>query len=107
VNALPGLGSRGTEVLRSQVAIEVVLTAYAIVAALLVARLVVHMLAIPRWIWTRSTIDAATQMLILPLTLLPGASGTIVGDATLPDFTAVGTMALVPLVLIARSHRAG
>lgn len=101
------LGSRNTEVLRSQLAVEVALTAYAAIAALLVARLVILVLAVPQWIWIRETVGILTDIFVWPLTLIPGATRPLLGDAGLPDFTVVGLMALVPLLLIARNRNAG
>ncbi len=100
------LGSRNTEILRSHLTVEIALTTYAAVSALLIARLVILLLAVPQWIWIRETIGTLTDIFVWPLTLIPEATRPLLGDAALPDLTAVGVVVLVPLLLIARNRNA-
>ncbi len=98
----PRLGGSNVQVLRSQLALEVALTAYAFVGAALILRLLLLLLGIGSGVWTGAAIRAVTAPLLWPLTLLPGAGRELVGLATLPDFTAVALVVLVPLALLGR-----
>ncbi len=98
------LGRRGPQVRRSQVALEVVLTLYALVGAALVLRLVFLALGVDDRVWAGATIYNLTDRVVWPLTLLPGAERPLLGDAALPDLTVVAAVALVPVGLLAR-HR--
>ncbi len=95
-----GDGSGGA---RSQLAFELLLNAYAVIAALLIVRCLLKIEEISSRVWAGSTIYGATGPLLLPLNLLPGAERPLLGDATLADLTAIFLLLLVPLWLVA--HR--
>ena len=99
----PPLGGTQIQVLRSQLAVEVALTSYALVAALLSVRLVFLLLGVHSRIWSADSIYTVTDPIVWPLTLLPGADRNLVGFATLPDLTAVALVAVVPLLALARN----
>lgn len=104
MNRAPRLGGRKVQVLRSQLALEVALTAYALVGAALVVRLALLVLQIPDRVWIGETVYAVTAPLVWPLTRLPGGATRLVGSATLADITALALVALVPVVLLARDR---
>ena len=99
----PPLGGTHVQVLRSQLALEVALTSYALVAALLLVRLLFLLLRVHSRIWSADGIYTVTDPIVWPLTLLPGANRTLVGFAALPDLTAVALVAVVPLLAVARN----
>lgn len=101
----PRLGGSTVPVLRSQIALELALTAYALLGAALSVRLAILLLGIGSQVWTGATIRSLTAPIVWPLTLLPGADRPLIGLATLPDFTAVAVVVLVPLALLARYRR--
>jgi len=89
-----------------QLAFEALLTAYAAVSALLLARLVLLSLGVHPNIWSGHVVYTVTAPLVLPFTVFPGATRHVLGEATLPDLTAVAILALLPLAESAR-RRAG
>lgn len=104
MNRAPRLGGRNVQVLRSQLALEVALTAYALVAAALVVRVTLLILRVPARVWSGEIVYAVTDPLVWPLTLLPGGATRLIGAATLADVTALALVALVPVVLLARDR---
>ena len=98
------LGRRSPQVRRSQVAIEVALTVYALLGAALILRLVFLAIGVDDRVWAGATVYGLTNRLVWPLTLLPGANRPLLGDAALPDLTAVAVVALVPVALLARDR---
>lgn len=102
----PRLGGSKVQVFRSQLAAEVALTLYALIGAALLVRLVLLLLGIGADVWTGAAIRSVTSPILWPLTLLPGADRPLIGLATLPDFTVVAVILLVPLAFLARiGHR--
>lgn len=104
MNRSPRLGGRQVQVLRSQLALEVALTAYALVGAALVVRLALRLLGVPARVWAGESVYALTDPLVWPLQRLPGGTGELLGTATLADLTAVAIVALVPIALMARDR---
>lgn len=104
MNRAPRLGGRKVQVRRSQLALEVALTAYALVGAALVVRLALLILGVPGRVWSGETVYAVTDPLVWPLTQLPGGTTRLIGLATLADVTALAVVALVPIVLLARDR---
>ncbi len=88
---------------RSQLAFELFLNGYAMVAALLIARCLMKIEKVSPRVWAGSTIYRVTDPLLKPLKLLPGAERQIIGGASLADVTILVLLLLVPLWLIA--HR--
>ncbi len=101
----PRLGGSNIQVLRSQVALEVALTAYSFVGAAVLLRFLLLLLEVEPGVWTGQTIRTVTAPIVWPLTLVPGADRLLIGLATLPDLTAVAVVVLVPLALLARRRR--
>ena len=98
------LGRRGPQVRRSQVAIEVALTVYALIGAALVLRFVLLALGVDERVWAGATVYRLTDGIVWPLTLIPGAHRPLLGDAALPDLTVVLAVVLVPVGFLARDR---
>ena len=98
------LPRRPPQLRRPQVAIEVALTLHALLGAALVLRLVFLIIRIDDRVWAGTAIYNLTDPLVWPLTILPGAGRPLLGDAALPDLTAVAAVALVPVALLARDR---
>lgn len=104
MNPTPRLGGRKVQVRRSQLALEVALTAYALVGAALIVRLALRLLNVPPQVWTGERVYALTEPLLWPLRRVPGGAGNVLGAATLADVTAVAIVALIPLALLLRDR---
>lgn len=98
------LARRGPQLRRSQVAIEVALSVYALIGATLILRLVFLAIGIDDRVWAGAAVYSLTDRLVWPLTLLPGADRPLLGDAALPDLTVVAAVALVPVVFLVRDR---
>ena len=90
---------------RSQLTTEMALTAVAVIVALGVARLVLHVVRVEPLTWTRRVVDLASLPFVWPLQHLPGGSRVLVGDATLADLTVVAVAILALIVVGARGGR--
>ena len=93
----PRLTRRNAQFVRSQFAMELFLWLYAVASALLLFRLVLKLLSVSDRVWTARVVYGASDLLVWPLTLLPGADRTLVSAAGLADFTAVAILCLIPL----------
>jgi hypothetical protein len=91
---------------RSQALLDAGLTMLAIVAALLLLRLLFRLIAIPGRVWSGETLYAITDPLVLPLALLPGGDRVMFGSATLADMTAAALILIVPAFWLSRPRRA-
>lgn len=92
-------------VMRSQIALELCLNLYALLGVAIFARCLLLALGVDRRLWIGALVYRATDLLALPLTLLPGASRTLIGDAALPDLTLLALLVLVPLGALALAPR--
>ncbi|HYO30358.1 MAG TPA: hypothetical protein VER37_07230 [Thermomicrobiales bacterium] len=92
--------------LRSQLALELALSALAVVAGLALLRAVIHAIGIAEQTWTASFLDAATDPLVRPLQLIPGGSRSVVGQASLADLTTAVLLLVVPAFFLSRPPRA-
>ena len=101
----PRLRRGSSQVIRSQLALELALNAYAVVGAAMVIRVLLLVLRVDDRLWIGATAYRFTDPLVWPLTLLPGADREVIGAATLPDFTLLALLALIPLGLAARGGR--
>lgn len=90
---------------RSQLTTEMALTAAAVIVALSVARLVLHVVRVEPLAWSRRVVDLASLPFVWPLQRLPGGSRVLVGDATLADLTVVAVVILALIVVGARGGR--
>lgn len=101
----PRLGQRGAQVLRSQLAMEVAVTTYALVGTLIILRLVLILLGVSNRVWTGEVVFSVTDAMLAPLVLVPGGNRLVVAQLTLADLTAVSLLALVPMALFAISRK--
>ena len=99
----PSLGQRGGQVLRSQLAMEIAVAAYAFLGTLLILRAVLLVLGVRERDWAGTMVFGVTDRVLAPVASLPGAGRTLAGQLTLADITAVLVAALLPLALLAAS----
>lgn len=93
-------GRRASSIARSQFALRLGLALYALLCAAIALRCMILILSFPPTVSSVATILAITDPVVRPLHLAPGASRTIIGDATLADFTAAIVLLVAPLPLI-------
>jgi hypothetical protein len=91
--------------IRSQVALELILNAYAVGGALIIFRGLLKALGVDRHLWVGAAIYGVTNLIARPLTLIPGAETELVGDLTLVDGTLVALVVLFPLGLLVFGNR--
>lgn len=91
--------------IRSQLALELLLNAYAIGGALIVFRALLKSLQVSRDLWVGAAIYGITDLVERPVTLLPGAGTHIFGDLSLADATLVALVVLFPLGLLVVGNR--
>lgn len=103
--APPRSDRRRAEILRSQLALEVALAAYAAMAALTLLRVVFKLIRISDLVWLGATLYGVTDIFLAPFMVLPVGQRPLLADATLADITALGVVTLVPLALLARDRR--
>ena len=89
----------------SQLAIELALTAYAIVAGLVIIRALLLSVGISGSLWVGSFIYDITDPFAGILKLVPGADFHIINRLTLADITMVAAVVAFPLFLLARGPR--
>ncbi len=99
------LRRRNSQILRSQVALELALTVLAVAAALALLRTLLLIGGVDDRTWSGSLLAAATQPLVLPLQLLPGGSREVVGSASLADLTTAVLLLVLPVFILSRPAR--
>lgn len=100
----PKLNRRNAQIIRSQFALEVMLSVLALAGGFLILRLVFKLLRVPGRVWSGDLVYSVTDRLVWPLTLLPGSGRPVLADATLPEFTAVAIILMLPLAIAARGR---
>jgi hypothetical protein len=96
---------RGSQEVRSQLALELALTAFAAVATAFLTRFLLRALDVGDQLWIGATTYRFTDPFARPLLSLPGAGRSIIGTATLTDLTLLALLVLFPLGLAARRRR--
>jgi hypothetical protein len=96
---------RSARVARSQFALRLGLALYAAVSAAVLLRCMVLILGFPDSVGSVATILVATDPIVLPLTLIPGAHRGIVGSLALSDLTAAVILVAAPLPFLGRQSR--
>lgn len=89
----------------SQLAFELALTAYAVIAGLVIIRALLLSVGITGSLWVGSFIYGITDPFASILKLLPGADFQIINRLTLADLTMVAAVVAFPLFLLARGPR--
>ncbi len=87
--------------IRSRALLEIALWSYAVLSALIVARIVILAFNVQGNIWVVEFIDRLTHYFVWPLQALPGGSTRIAGNLTLADVTLLMFVLVVPLFLMA------
>lgn len=98
------LGSRPmrqSQTLRSQVATELLLNAYAAVATVILLRLVLEVVGVSKRVWFGGIVYRLTDPVINAMAVFPGARQPLAGSLTMVDMTLVGLLILFPLGLVA------
>jgi hypothetical protein len=91
--------------LQSQLALELLLNLYAVVASLVLLRNLLLLLGVDDGIWIGRTIYRLSRPFTLPFELLPGSSTIIIGDVTLGDLTLLAIVIMFPLGVYAQGTR--
>lgn len=89
----------------SQLAMELVLTAYAAISAIILLRTVLVAMDVTDRIWIGSFVFGLTDRFTSLLDKLPGASTEIVLNLSVSDLTLLAPVVLFPLGLIATGGR--
>jgi hypothetical protein len=91
---------------RSQVALEIGLIVYSMVATLVLCRLVLLAIGIDDRLWIGDFVFQFTDPAVKIFNFLPGSERTLIGKVTLPDATLAALVALVSLASLARARPA-
>ncbi len=86
---------------RSQAAVTVAILAYAVGGSLVLVRALLLTIGITRSYWAGEFVLGLTNTIFSPLSRIPIASTSLVGNLALLDFTAVVAVVLVPIGLLA------
>lgn len=89
----------------SQLAIELALTGYAIVAGFVIIRALLLSVGISGSLWVGSFIYGITDPFASILKLVPGGDFRIINRLTLADLTMLAAVVAFPLFLLARGPR--
>jgi uncharacterized protein YggT (Ycf19 family) len=89
----------------SQLAIELALTAYAVVAGFIIIRALLLSVGISGSLWVGSFIYSITDPLASIVQLVPGGDFRIINRLTLADLTMVAAVVAFLLFLLARGPR--
>ncbi len=93
---------RPTSVARSRAAADLGLTALAIVAALLVLRVLFAATGVSERVLAGAVVYGVSGPIVLPLEMIPAGSRPFIGGATLADVTAAVLVLTIPLFVISR-----
>src|SRR4051812_8620778 len=90
---------------RSQLALELLLNAYAVCGALIFFRTLLRTLGVDSHLWVGSAIYGVTDIMAYPFGFIPGADTPLAGDLTLTDLTLLAGVVLFPLALLVFGNR--
>ncbi len=90
-----------TQMMRSQLATELLLNAFAVVAVVIVMRLILVLLDISERIWIGALVYGLTDPVVDLLARIPGADRPIFGELTLAEMTLASVLILFPLGIVA------
>jgi hypothetical protein len=94
-------GRDGRSEFRARALFEIGLWAYAVISALIVARILILAFNVEGNVWVVDFIEGLTNIFAWPLQRLPGGDRQIAGELTIADVTLLAFVLLVPLFLIA------
>ena len=89
------------QTVRSQLATELLLNTFTIVAVIIIMRLVLVVLDISDRIWIGSLVYGLTDPVVDVLLRIPGAQRILIGGLTLADLTLASVLVLFPLGIVA------
>lgn len=92
---------------RSQLATELLILVYAVIATIILIRTVLVLLEITERIWIGSFIYGLTAPVTGALSQLPGFDRALIATLTLTDLVLLAIVVLFPLGLVATSGRYG
>lgn len=90
---------------RSQLATELLLTGFALVAAIVILRTVLVLMDINDRIWIGKFVYGLTSPVTDALDFLPGADRIVVSELTVVDVTLIGVLLLFLLGIVATGRR--
>jgi hypothetical protein len=91
----------GVQELKSQLALELALNAYAVAGAIILVRCLLLSLGIDERLWIGHAVIASTDIVALPFSKLPGGGYEVVGRLTLADATLLAAVVLFPIGILA------
>jgi hypothetical protein len=91
--------------LKSQLALELALNAYAVVGAAIILRCLLLSLRLDNRLWIGSVILGPTDLIVMPFDFLPGSGFDLVGRLSMADVTLLAAVVLFPIGIIARPSR--
>lgn len=92
---------------RSQVATEILLILYAVVATIIIGRTILVVLEISDRVWVSSFVYGITSPIADALAMIPGFTRELVGPLTMVELILLGLVVLFPLGLVATSRPPG
>jgi hypothetical protein len=92
---------------RSQVATEILLVLYALLATIVLIRTVLVLLGISDRVWVGSFVYGLTAPLTDALAVVPGFTRELLGPLTMVELILLGLVVLFPLGLVATGGRYG
>lgn len=96
---------RRLEEARNKVALEVILTVYALGAAVVIVRTIMLLLGVTDRVWIGRIVYGSTSLFTDVLANIPGFGHVILGPFTMVDILLVAIVVLFPLGLLASSPR--
>lgn len=96
---------RRMEEARNKVALEVILTLYALGATVVIVRTIMLLLGVTDRVWIGRVVYGSTSLFTDALANVPGFGHTITGPFTMVDLLLIAIVVLFPLGLLASSPR--
>lgn len=90
---------------RSQVALEVLLVLYAVLATIVLIRTVLVLLGVTERVWVGAFVFGLTAPVTDALAMVPGFGRALIGRLTMVDLILLGMVLLFPLGVAATSGR--
>lgn len=90
---------------RNKVALEIILSIYAVVAMIIIVRTIMLLIGVTDRVWIGRVIYGSTSMFTDVLANIPGFGHIILGPFTMVDLLLLAVVVLFPLGLLASSPR--
>jgi hypothetical protein len=95
---------RAIQVARSQLGVRMGLALYAALSTVIGLRMLLLIMGFPTTVWSVETLLAASDLIVLPFTLLPGAERPLVLNLTLADISVSLILLALPFPLLSRRN---